>query len=335
MVRQVATDDWQAEPATGEGEEVITIRDLLRAWKHDLERRTDLAASTRKSYLGIKRRVEQRIGDVLIDATSVRVVERYRDACLADGLASTTIARDLVVLGTVWKWGWERGATPMADLPAVSLRIVPKREKVTPSAEEAARVVAKATGYVATVLQVQWAYGCRISECTCIQAQDVDLDRGLLRLISRHVEGRRGKTGERWVPLVPPVRAVLAPLLEGQRPDDYILGVSPLTAYSTTIDQLPALCETAKVRRFTSHAFRRVVVGAMFRRGIDIKTVSMWTGASPQTLLKHYWQPGEEDLRRAAAVVRPGQYTAPDPKKKVVAFPHNRPAQIADDVDDV
>lgn len=330
MAQLVANRSWDRAPVGEAGQEVVTVSHLLRAWMYAVNRRPDLAPATRQAYRGHKRRLDAELGQIVIDALSLRALEKYRDRRLAAGSATSTVKQDLTILRIAWRWGWERGATPSESLPKVPIRVSPARTRHMPGRRDAWAVVSRAQGYVRTALHIQWAYGCRVSECTSIQPMDVDLERGRLRLISRIHAGRDGKTGARWVPLVPSVRQLLEPMVEGRGPSELLLGVQPSTARRRVINELPTLCEAAGVQRFTSHGFRHAIINEMLDRGVDIKTIAAWSGNSPETIWRSYTRAGGANLEEAALAVRAGEAPRRN-DTKVVQFPHGSPARLADD----
>ncbi len=332
MAKLAMSGAWAAPPEGEDGEEVVTIQHLLRAWFYDVEQRKDLARSSVSAYRAHRRRLEARLADVLIDTIDLRTLERYRDEQLGAGCATSTVSQDLRVLQIAWGWGFRRGATSTERLQLPSILVTPKRTRHMPDRQDAWAVIQKADGYIRTALHVQWAYGCRVSECTSIQPRDLDLERGRFRLISRIDTNRTGKTGERWVPLVPAVRELLVPLAEGLESDAWILGVKPITARQRVISDLPKLCFAAEVERFTSHGLRHAMINAMLDRGIDVKTIAAWSGNTPATIWKTYARAGGANLEAAAMAVRAGERPRPE-DRKVLNFPHGSPAQLPEDLD--
>ena len=84
------------------------------------------------------------IGDVLLSQLDAAVLERWRDDRLRAGVASGTVKRDFKVLRSAWEWGRRRrlGRRRLVEgnFPSVAIKVVPTRDKRTPTRAEVLRV---------------------------------------------------------------------------------------------------------------------------------------------------------------------------------------------------
>ena len=214
----------------------------LRAYGTDLgDFITWLAGDTAASRAEARpRRVRARAGGSLRSAAppAPEAIDRllirgYLAALHRRGLSRVTIARHRATLGSFFHWLHSQGhipSDPTEGLPA------PKRSRRLPrhlpAAEVAAILEAPDTGRALgrrdrAVLETLYATGCRVSELTGLDLDDVSLREGLVRLLGK---GRK----ERIVPIHRLAREVLQAWLpdrsrlRARRPADARADGSPL-----------------------------------------------------------------------------------------------------------
>ncbi|MBC8065495.1 MAG: tyrosine-type recombinase/integrase [Chlorobia bacterium] len=122
------------------------------------------------------------------------------ESSLGDGIAQSTAQRRLSSLRSFLKFLKRRGVGPHADLPSTGGF---KKKKALPKALDIDQMLAmleapdisKAPGLRDRVLmELIYGAGLRVSEAVGLKMQELDLEKGALR-----VTGKRGKT--RWIPI--------------------------------------------------------------------------------------------------------------------------------------
>jgi integrase len=313
------------EPKSDDAPEVETVRDLLECWVAAQKKRVDLSDSWRRSAKHSGKRLCARIGSVKLTAVDRTVLERYRDESLRsplnpEGIATGTLRQDLKRFRAAWVWGQELGLVPERLLPRVGVKVVPVRDKRTPTRSEVLSVLEHlddAWPRLAVILL--FATGARIGEIARLCWGDIDFATSTLHI-------REGKTGARDVPLHPETLAELRAWLPRDReaqPDEGLFGVSwKVVRGKLSQGPLERACKAAGVPKFTPHGLRRAAVDAFRRADIDAKTAASFLGQSDTVMLQYYAQATADDHRRALLRTQLGSLnreeieppSTPDPK---------------------
>ena len=116
--------------------------------------------------------------------------------------------------------------------------------------------------------------GCRLDEAKNVKWADVEKAG-----IWVHGDAEQGTKGNerRFIPIIPPMAALLKDLRENPRyyrrdREGYVLAVSEAQK------ALTKACETAGVKRLTHHDLRHLFATRCIESGVDIPTVSRWLG---------------------------------------------------------
>lgn len=290
--------------------EVRTVRDLLDVWLGEVVLpRGDTKQRTKDAVRVSARRVAAGLGDVRLDRLSRLALDQWVAQRQRAEDSSLTIRLDLSNLRRAWVWGQQVGACPRHDLALPRVRAVNARVKRTPTRAEVDRLAEhfneRGPQWVAVILRVQSALGCRIGELTHLTWDRVDLDAGRVVL--------EGKTGRRAILLTPEIVDVLERL---PREHELVLGRSIETTRLVGRFIRPA-CAELGIEPFTSHGLRRLAVDTLIRSGVKVDVAAAWLGHSPAVMLRDYRQVTEVDLEAAARAL-----SKPRPRGEVVPFPH-------------
>jgi integrase len=116
--------------------------------------------------------------------------------------------------------------------------------------------------------------GCRISEARRVTWQDVDVERGEIKIHN----AKRSKTSSahnlRFIPIIPPMRRLLDRLRVQNKPTP-IERVCVLSECQKSIDRA---CKIVRCPRITHHDLRHLFASHCIESGVDIPTVSRWLG---------------------------------------------------------
>lgn len=286
---------------------IETLKDLLEVWLGAQEERADITRSAKDGCKRAAKRLADTIGGARLDAVDLGTLRSYQNARLRTetnpkGISTGTLKFDMKRLNAAWRWGQEMGLCPDKPLPSLRVRIVPTRNKHTPTRADLQKVIAQMEGWprLATILLA--ATGCRVGEIADLTWADVDLEQGILTI-------RKSKTGEgRLLPLAAETVAELSqhgPM----EPAEHVLGVSPKRVRSQLgVRFLWAACDAASVERFSPHGLRRSAVDALLRARVDVGTAAAFFGHSPQVMLEHYRRATLDDTRAALDAAKLGVF---------------------------
>lgn len=298
----IAADRLDAPQA---GDTLSTVRDLMETWiaeQDERAKRGDIAPHTAYLYDRDARRIADSAGEVSIRRTGISLgaVERCRDRMLGDGVSRVLVRRALARLRTAWIWARRHDLVPAVDLPEVKVR-VPEPERYTPPTRDVLRVADELPGWHRVGLLILFHTGMRIGELAALRWNHVDLEDLVITVVE-------GKTGPRQIPISAPLHAVLTACEQDR---DRVLGiVRPTTVRKFVTDRVSLVCRDLKIRPFSAHGVRRLMVDNLMRSGADVATAASITGHSPTVLLKYYRQVSRDD--RASAIARVAMLTDPD-----------------------
>ncbi|MCB9795334.1 MAG: tyrosine-type recombinase/integrase [Alphaproteobacteria bacterium] len=277
-------------PASSNDGDPRTVNALLARWLAHQQRRQDLSPVTVDNYHRACRHIVAWLGQDAPDTLDLLKLERYRNGRLEEGAAPRVVAHEFRVLRIAWKWCLQSGLVRGAMLPTVKVKI---RGYVanhhTPSPEDVAAVLEVMRGEHGLAVRLMASTGARISEVTALIRRDVDLRARVVRF--------DGKTGVRSFPLSETLVELLAERVDVS--DAPLLNLGTSNPQECVRSALRRACAKAKVKRFTPHGLRRMVVDQMIRAGVDVATAASLTGHSVEVMLRHYRTVSEADRREA------------------------------------
>jgi integrase/recombinase XerD len=250
----------------------------------------------------------------------------YVDTLAGRGYTTSTIARKIAAIKTLFHWLNQRGA--IHDDPSVRLKS-PRVEKRAPrllTPEEVNRLFEAASAGTQprssrdrALLEVIYSTGMRVSEAINLRLSDVDLDQSEVRCLGR---GNR----ERRAPLLPRTVAALREYLSHARPElvgnaasDYVF-LNPQGARLTRQAVWQVTRQYSKAADIegdvTPHTLRHSRAAHMLDGGEDVRRVQEWLGHANLATTQMYQQrstdkPAAPAARSEALTVIPPQ-SAPD-----------------------
>jgi integrase/recombinase XerC len=234
---------------------------ILDEYARHLELERGRSDHTRRAYLADLRSLfaflDERAPGLGLSGASLPVLRSWLAAQAAAGTARTTLARRTSAVKTFTAWATRRGL--LADDPAVRLQL-PKARRTLPAvlrqdqaiaAMAAADLGAEQGDPLALrdrlIVELLYATGIRVSELCGLDVDDIDTERGVLRVL-----GKGNK--QRTVPFGRPALAALTAWLSDGRPA------------LVTADSGPALLVGPRGKRLDPRQARTVVhqtVGAV------------------------------------------------------------------------
>lgn len=116
--------------------------------------------------------------------------------------------------------------------------------------------------------------GCRLTEGINVRWQDVDFERGKLKVLGDPVTGTKG--GEsRDVPLIQEARELLE-MIRAERISEP--PSATILRYHDARKALAGACKRIKIARISNHDLRHLFATRCIESGVDIPTVSRWLG---------------------------------------------------------
>jgi integrase len=222
-------------------------------------------------------------------------MDRARTGLAARGISPRGVVQHQRTLRAAVVWATEQGLLPPTLVPIDRATGAPKaRRDHTPTDTEAAAVIGLLDGDTRLAVTVMAVTGARVSEVTTLRRSAIDLSGGWLHL--------NGKTGPRRFPLVPELRALLAPRADRSEAPVFLW---PVQSPNLLIHrQLLAACSRLGQPEFTAHGLRRMVVNSLLRAGADIKAAAELMGHTAEVMLKHYRRVSNDD--KVAGVSKAG-----------------------------
>jgi integrase len=117
--------------------------------------------------------------------------------------------------------------------------------------------------------------GCRLNETRLVRWQDIDFQKLEMRVHNSKSGRTSNKADFRFVPIIPPMRA----LLERLKPAK-VSPEMPVCTVKKCAKSLANACESLGLFHLTHHDMRHLFATRCIESGVDIPTVSRWMGHS-------------------------------------------------------
>jgi len=116
--------------------------------------------------------------------------------------------------------------------------------------------------------------GCRISEARMVQWQDVDTERGEIKIHNAKRSKKSTAHNLRFIPIIPPMRR----LLDRLRVQNHPAAIERVCVLGECQKSLDRACKIVGCARITHHDLRHLFASHCIESGVDIPTVSRWLG---------------------------------------------------------
>jgi integrase len=117
--------------------------------------------------------------------------------------------------------------------------------------------------------------GCRLNEARLVHWQDVNLEKGEIRVHNSKSAMTTSKPEFRFVPIIPPMRELI-----GKLKSDTDSPESSVCPVGECEKSLTRACRLLSIPRITHHDLRHLFATRCIESGVDIPTVSRWLGHS-------------------------------------------------------
>ncbi|MGH8017207.1 MAG: tyrosine-type recombinase/integrase [Opitutaceae bacterium] len=292
------------------------IGELMTLYENRVNARVDIKAGTRKRHLeGVAylRKTWPGVETLKPAAITKGAIIDWRNHALANGTgfkppgaksvsenvsgkSPSSFNKALDTLRALLEIAVERGAIAVVPLPRRGLKakvtpykpVLPDRKTLLAIFDEVENGSAKGraarTGRgreIADFVRAIAFTGCRLAELGALRWQDLDFERGIIR-----VAGTKTETSLREVPLIPNARALFERVLERRKKaatiaidgDPYLNPASRVFIVSEAQKSLTRACEKLEVNRLTHHDLRDAFATTCIEAGVDVPTVAAWLG---------------------------------------------------------
>ncbi|MGH9090000.1 MAG: tyrosine-type recombinase/integrase [Acidimicrobiales bacterium] len=295
-----------------------TVGKLLTEWMKNLKRQGK-AQSTIETYEAhVTNHIRPGLGALRLDKLGTHDVDRYLGALADKGLKPGTIRTDHAVLSAALAqgvaWGWlpanpAKGAkldTTRTEAPSITVDDL-RRLYTAALVDDPDMAVTIALGALT---------GCRRGELAGLRWDDLEREKGTLRVERAWVPGKGGQhlnaftktkgartvwIGAEGVALLDGYRSVLRERVDGEEPAGWLLspdgGATPMRAKSMT-EYVTRLAKRLGIRAHF-HTMRHFAASELVGAGVDLAVAARQLGHSPQVMAATYLH--ADDGRGAAA----------------------------------
>jgi integrase len=239
-------------------------------------------------------------GHVRLDSSFLEPARAYVAELSARGVQARP---HMSLLRTVLRSAFDLGVVErLPDLPPL-----PKPGKKLPDAppkEHVLTLLERAPGWLRPAIGLAAYAGLRAGEVRALEVRDVDVvnERILVRRAFSANEVLTPKsTHERVVPLIPELRAILAPALKSKLPNARVIltrnGTTPKRSHVLTA--LKYLETKLGVRAWSFHALRHFFISELVRLGVSIEVIRQLAGHSKLDVTQRYVHAEASELRAA------------------------------------
>lgn len=261
----------------------------------------------------LKQHLMPAFGRMRLDQVGPRDIERYKSGKLADGLSPKTVNNTLTVLRRMLSLAveWE----VIKTVPPFSWLRVPPQKYDFLDFEEAERLVRGADEESRPMILLAVRTGMRLGELIALRWEDVDLEKGQLRVCRAAARGivgtpKNGRTRE--VPLGK--KTVLA--LRGARHLKGELVFCQADGRLLSKDQCNEIiwrtCRRAKLRRIGWHVLRHTFASHLVMRGVPLLVVQELLGHQTIQMTQRYSHLTPDVRRDAVELLEPENSSRPN-----------------------
>jgi len=280
--------------------------DLVILYRQSIVNRTGITEKTREINLGAVLYIERtwpQFESLRPDQINVTSVETWRDRALTQGTgfrppgskgetkgkSGSSFNKAFDAVRRMLDVAVDRGtihANPLVGRRGLKAPDKPKKPKLPESKTleaiftEMERIGGR--GIEAAIFCRFLAFtGCRKREATTVKWQDVDFDRGVIRVF-----GTKTENSDREIPLIPSARALLEQIMERRKStathaidgEPHVNPNKPILAVKEAQKSLTRACEVVGSPRLTHHDLRDAFATACIEAGVNIPTVAAWLG---------------------------------------------------------
>ena len=292
-----------------------TLASHRTAFLRYLEIERHASPHTRRGYATDLAQFARVLGDAPVESIDTRLVRAWLAALYRDGLDAVSISRKLAALRSFLKFLVRRGVLERNPARAVRGPRLPKKLVSFLPVDDAVTLMDAAPPRASSrerdhaIVELLYASGVRVSELTGLDLDDVDLDRGVLRVVGK---GRK----ERMVPFGEVAGDAVAAYLACRRG-----AAGPLFTNRRggrlTVRSVHALVKAAAraahiTRRVTPHTLRHSFATHLLEGGANLRLIQELLGHSRLSTTQRYTHVDADRLMRIYDEAHPRSRTPRD-----------------------
>lgn len=281
--------------------ERYTVADLIDGYGASVK-------MTGKTKIATHAMLKRELGTILLKRLNAVHLREFIERRLAAGAGGVTIGCDLSFLGTILKWGkhsrqMDIPTTLTTDarrnLTALKVSVRSTEREREPSPDELKRLYdywnnnKRQRVPMTTLCQFALATAMRQEEICSIQIEDVNADKRTV-IIRDRKDPQRKQGNHQTVPLRAEAWALVEPVLRERTSGK----VFPYQASSVSTAFTRA-CTKLNIVDLHFHDLRHKATSDLFRMGLSIPLVALFTGHKTWTQLRRYTHPKAGDAHKA------------------------------------
>ena len=224
-----------------------------------------------------------------LDEIDGRVIERYKAEKLDSGLHPKTVNNQLTMLNKMLNLAVEWRV--LTHAPKIKWLKTPEPEFDFLDFEEAARLIAAATGDTGAMIVIALKTGMRLGELIALRWEDVDLVAGKInirRAAARGIVGTPKSGKSREIPLSPEARRVLTAHRHLKGEIVFCAESGAMRTKESCKWPLWSACRRAGLRLIGWHKLRHTFASHLAMRGVPLKAVQELLGHATIEMTMRY-----------------------------------------------
>jgi integrase len=227
---------------------------------------------------------------------TTEAVRKFKARRLKEGAKPATINRSLALLKHALRLGTQATPPKLQRVPHIEMLHEDNTRRGFFEEGHYDALLPELPAYLRPLLIAGYWTGCRRGELLRLRWDQVDLDRGVIRLAAAETKSKTART----IPMVPSLIAALA-VQRAQHPDAEFVFVDesgqPIRQFNKQWD---AACVRAGITGMLFHDLRRTAVRAMIRAGVSQHVAMQISGHKTASVFRRYDVVDEADLLEAA-----------------------------------
>ena len=227
---------------------------------------------------------------------TTEAVRKFKARRLKDDAKPATINRSLALLKHALRLGTQATPPKLQRVPHIEMLHEDNTRRGFFEEGHYDSLLPELPAYLRPLLIAGYWTGCRRGELLGLRWEQVDLDRGVIRLAAADTKSKTART----IPMVPSLIAALA-VLRAQHPGtEYVFSDDAGLPVRQFNKQWDAACKRADLEGMPFHDLRRPAVRAMIRAGVSQHVAMQITGHKAASVFRSYDVVDEADLLAAA-----------------------------------
>lgn len=249
--------------------------------------------------------IREFFGEMIAESVNVEDILRYRKTRLAEGIAKSTVNRDLTWLRAAYNYAIDNET--LVNNPVEKVKFFDeserKRERFL-NQKEKDKLLSGSRGVLHHIIFFAMKSGMRQGEILNLRWRDVDLERGHMKVLSR----KGNKVTIRYVPIFDQIYDLLTRLPKyGENVFSYPDG-RRLSRMGVVHSSFMRLADRLQISNFVFHDLRHTFASDFLSKGGTLSELAKIMGHSTTTMTERYGHLSKEHLTAAIKVLPREKY---------------------------